>query len=186
MEYNPRYPQPFSLTQAIALDPAVAWDGLVLDITSIQPLFTVPIEIARLRNSLLHLRRSQNELQEYLQELSPEADLEVSQAVKENEITMHVSLRVAFSSSLSAFRASQDERIFMLKLALTHHGHSAASEQTSEPFMSPLSTPLGSGTEHPQNAFGSNANGLDDFPPIERASAVNPATPEAEQDGVYL
>ncbi|KAI9574739.1 hypothetical protein HD554DRAFT_1989793, partial [Boletus coccyginus] len=89
MEYNPRYPQPFSLSQAIALDPAVAWD-----------------EIARLRNSLLHLRRSQNELQEYLRELTSEGDLEVSQAVKENKITMHVS----------------DERIFMLKLALTHHG----------------------------------------------------------------
>jgi len=111
MEYNPRYPQPFTLTQAIALDPEVAWD-----------------EIARLRNSLLHLRRSQTELQEYLQELAAEeVDLEVSQAVKENEITI----------------ASQDERIFMLKLALTHHGHSVASEQASS---SPSPSP-GSRTE---------------------------------------
>ena len=106
MEYNPRYPQPFSLTQAIALDPAVAWDGLVLDITSIQPLFTVPIEIARLRNSLLHLRRSQNELQEYLRELaSKEGDLEVSQAVRENEITMHVSLGLTLSSSAEGIQS---------------------------------------------------------------------------------
>ncbi|KAF8551455.1 hypothetical protein OG21DRAFT_1512693 [Imleria badia] len=158
MEYNPRYPQPFSLTQAIALDPAVAWD-----------------EIARLRNSLLHLRRSQNGLQEYLQELAPEeVDLEVSQAVKENEITI----------------ASQDERIFMLKLALTHHGHSVASEQTSEPTTHSPSTPPGGRTEHPQNTFNSNSNGLDDFPPVERASesAANPETSAAEEqeNGVYL
>lgn len=93
MEYNPRYPQPFSLSQAIALDPAVAWDGLILEIASSPRSLTALTEIARLRNSLLHLRRSQNELQEYLRELaSEEEDLEVSQAVKENEITMHVSL----------------------------------------------------------------------------------------------
>ncbi|KAF8845867.1 hypothetical protein BDN67DRAFT_886788, partial [Paxillus ammoniavirescens] len=94
MEYNPRYPQPFTLDQAIALDPAVAWD-----------------EIARLRNSLLHLKRTQEELQEYSRELAAsEEDPDVCQAMKENEITMHVLL------------ASQDERIFILKLALTHHG----------------------------------------------------------------
>ncbi|KAF9247290.1 hypothetical protein BU15DRAFT_24737, partial [Melanogaster broomeanus] len=88
MEYNARHPQPFTLEQAIALDPAVARD-----------------EIARLQNSLSHLKRTQDELQEYLRELSPEEeDPEVCQAIKENEITMH------------------DERIFILKLALTHHG----------------------------------------------------------------
>lgn len=90
MEYNPRYPQPFSLSQAIALDPAVAWDGLFLDIIDGHLLLTVLAEITRLRNSLLHLRRSQNELREYLRE--EEGDREIGQAVKENEITMHVSL----------------------------------------------------------------------------------------------
>jgi len=40
---------------------------------------------------LHHLKQTQSELQEYLRELaSEEQDLEVSQAVKENEITMHV------------------------------------------------------------------------------------------------
>jgi len=154
MEYNPRYPQPFSLSQAIALDPAVAWD-----------------EIARLRNSLLHLRRSQIELQECLRELgSEEMDLEVSQAVKENEITI----------------ASQDERIFMLELALTHHGYSGASEQTHEPLTSFPSTP-GSRAEGLQNVTVSSSNGLDDFL-VERASAVNQETPGAEEqeNGVYL
>ncbi|KAG8218575.1 hypothetical protein J3R82DRAFT_4216 [Butyriboletus roseoflavus] len=169
MEYDPRYPQPFSLSQAIALDPAVAWDGLVLEIASSHLLLTVLTEIARLRNSLQHLRRSQNELQEYLRELaSEEEDLEVSQAVKENEITMH----------LRTFRASQDERILMLKLALTHHGHSVASEQASEPTT----------TGRPQNIIGFNSNGLDDFPPVERPSAVNPEPSEVEEqeNGVYL
>ncbi|KAF8138404.1 hypothetical protein EV363DRAFT_1208032 [Boletus edulis] len=154
MEYNPRYPQPFSLSQAIALDPAVAWD-----------------EIARLRNSLLHLRRSQIELQECLRELgSEEMDVEVSQAVKENEITMH------------------DERIFMLKLALTHHGYSGASEQTYEPLTSFPSTPPGSRAEGLRNATVSSSNGLDDFPHVERASVVNQETPGAEEqeNGVYL
>lgn len=106
MEYNPRYPQPFSLSQAIALDPAVAWDGLALEITSSHLLLTVLTEIARLRNSLLHLRRSQNELQEYLRELaSKEGDLEVSQAVRENEITMHVSLGLTLSSSAEGIQS---------------------------------------------------------------------------------
>lgn len=92
MEYNPRYPQPFTLEQAIALDPEVASD-----------------EIGRLQNSIVHLRRTQNELKDYME------DPDVRQAVEENKVTL----------------ASQDERIFMLKLALTHHGISDW-ENTSE------------------------------------------------------
>ncbi|KAH0839867.1 hypothetical protein J3R83DRAFT_818 [Lanmaoa asiatica] len=172
MEYNPRYPQPFTLSQAIALDPAVAWDGLILAIASSHLLFTVLTEIARLRNSLLHLRRSQSELQEYLRELASEdGDFEVGQAMKENEITMH------------------DERIFMLKLALTHHGHSVASEQTSEPLTSSLSTFPGSRAGcPPENAIGSNSNDSGNFPPVEHTSVVDPGIPEAEEqeNGVYL
>ncbi|KAN0097522.1 hypothetical protein V8E55_001968 [Tylopilus felleus] len=185
MEYNPRYPQPFTLTQAIALDPEVAWDGLILDFNISQSSLMLLTEIARLRNSLLHLRRSQTELQEYLQELAAEeVDLEVSQAVKENEITMHVSFGLTILPALKAFRASQDERIFMLKLALTHHGHSVASEQASS---SPSPSP-GSRTERPQNTTASNSNGLDDVPSTDRASEVSPETPQVEeqQNGVYL
>ncbi|KAI6130450.1 hypothetical protein EDD16DRAFT_1823126 [Pisolithus croceorrhizus] len=81
MEYNPRYPQPFTLEQAIALDPEVASD-----------------EIGRLQNSIAHLQRTQNELRDYTE------DSDVRQAIEENKVTM------------------RDERIFMLKLALTHHG----------------------------------------------------------------
>ncbi|KAL4076057.1 hypothetical protein J3A83DRAFT_4370263 [Scleroderma citrinum] len=87
MEYSPKCPQPFTLGQAIALDPEVASD-----------------EIARLQNSILHLKHTQDELQDYME------DPDVRQAVEENDATMH------------------DERIFMLKLALTHHGISLANK----------------------------------------------------------
>ena len=77
----------------------------------------------------------------------------------------------------------------MLKLALTHHGHSVASEQTSEPLTSSPSTTLGRRAEHSRNTVGSNSNGLDDSL-VEQpgASVVNPETPEAEEqeNGVYL
>ncbi|KAL4081682.1 hypothetical protein V8B97DRAFT_75221 [Scleroderma yunnanense] len=89
MEYSPKCPQPFTLGQAIALDPEVASD-----------------EIARLQNSILHLKHTQDELQDYME------DPDVRQAVEENDATI----------------ASQDERIFMLKLALTHHGISLANK----------------------------------------------------------
>lgn len=74
----------------------------------------------------------------------------------------------------------------MLKLALTHHGHSITSEQVSEPVTSSPSAPE-SRTGRPQNIIGLNSNSLDDFPPVERPSTAHPEPPEAgEQDGVYL
>lgn len=92
MEYHPKYPQPFTLEQAVAFDPEVASD-----------------EIARLQNSIAHLKRTQDELKDYTE------DPDVRQAVEENETTI----------------ASQDERIFMLKLALTHHGISPVHQEKS-------------------------------------------------------
>lgn len=70
----------------------------------------------------------------------------------------------------------------MLKLALTHHGHSVTSGQTSDP------NPSGSRTGRPQNTIGSNSNGLDDFPPVGHTSEVNLETSEAEEpeNGIYL
>ncbi|KAH7914193.1 hypothetical protein BJ138DRAFT_964690, partial [Hygrophoropsis aurantiaca] len=90
MEFIPRYPQPFSLEEAILFDPAVTAD-----------------EIGRLQNSMIHLKRTQQELKDYIDSLaSPSEEPEVVQALKENETTI----------------ASQDERIFILKLALAHNG----------------------------------------------------------------
>ncbi|KIM68785.1 hypothetical protein SCLCIDRAFT_61865, partial [Scleroderma citrinum Foug A] len=85
MEYHPKYPQPFTLEQAVAFDPEVASD-----------------EISRLQNSIAHLKRTQDELKDYME------DPDIRQAAEENKLNIP--------------RASQDERIFMLKLALTHHG----------------------------------------------------------------
>lgn len=67
MEYIPKYSHPFTFEQALAFDPQVVSD-----------------EIARLENSISHLRRTQDELAEYA------SDPDVSQAVEENNITMHV------------------------------------------------------------------------------------------------
>lgn len=76
----------------------------------------------------------------------------------------------------------------MLRLALTHHGYSVPSEQTSDPFTSSPSTPPRSRIERPQNTIGFNSNGLDDFPPLECLSAANPEPPETPErgNGVYL
>ncbi|EIW82125.1 hypothetical protein CONPUDRAFT_39601, partial [Coniophora puteana RWD-64-598 SS2] len=90
MEFIPRYPQPFTLADALLFDPSI-----------------ISEEIARLQNSLTHLRHTQDDLKGHMNNSSDGAeDKDVSDALRENELTM----------------SSQDERIFMLKLALTHHG----------------------------------------------------------------
>ncbi|KAF8484924.1 hypothetical protein DFH94DRAFT_717006 [Russula ochroleuca] len=62
MEYRPKHPQPFSLSEALKFDPA-----------------TITEEISRLQNSLQHLRRTQDELR------SHSDDPELSLALQENE-----------------------------------------------------------------------------------------------------
>ncbi|KAG6333723.1 hypothetical protein ID866_5366 [Astraeus odoratus] len=120
MEYTPKYPQPFTLEKAVALDPEVASD-----------------EIARLQNSIAHLKRTQDELKDYMED--PE---------------------------LRASRASQDERIFMLKLALTHHGIS----HTSPSLPASISSTL-----HENDAIARNSD-----------PHSIPREPASEDDGVYL
>ncbi|KAG1762689.1 hypothetical protein EDD22DRAFT_890261, partial [Suillus occidentalis] len=72
MEFTPCHPQPFTFQQAISFDPEVSAD-----------------EIGRLQNSISHLKRTQEELQEYAE------DPDIAQAIKENNETI----------------ASQDERM---------------------------------------------------------------------------
>ncbi|KAI0284383.1 hypothetical protein BGY98DRAFT_907466, partial [Russula aff. rugulosa BPL654] len=64
--YRPKHPQPFSLSEALKFDPA-----------------TITEEIARLENSLQHLRRTQDELRSYSDD-----DPELSQYLRENEAVM--------------------------------------------------------------------------------------------------
>ncbi|KAF9446949.1 hypothetical protein P691DRAFT_803248 [Macrolepiota fuliginosa MF-IS2] len=87
MEYQPRYTQPFTLTEAIGLDVSVITD-----------------EIARLHNSLKHLRETQDMLREY--QLTEEPDPEIRKALEENEVVI----------------GSQTERISILKMALKEKG----------------------------------------------------------------
>ncbi|KAH7887675.1 hypothetical protein F5I97DRAFT_869032 [Phlebopus sp. FC_14] len=153
MEFHPRYPQPFTFDQAIALDPAVASD-----------------EIVRLQNSLSHLKRSQHELKEYLQGLaSPQEDPEVGQAIKENETTI----------------ASQDERIFMLKLALTHHG---LPDGTARPMSQHCPSPSTFEPERSRSNVRSGVNGLDDTPSFEdtQASSQDRRRASNQEGGMYL
>ncbi|KAI0081722.1 hypothetical protein K474DRAFT_1134288 [Panus rudis PR-1116 ss-1] len=86
MDYQPRYPQPFTLQQAVQLD---------------VPLITE--EIARLQNSLQHLRETQEQLREAIK---TDPDPEFTKAIEENEQVI----------------GSQSERISILKMALTEKG----------------------------------------------------------------
>ncbi|KIP10721.1 hypothetical protein PHLGIDRAFT_47858, partial [Phlebiopsis gigantea 11061_1 CR5-6] len=86
MEYSPRYPQPFTISQAVGLDV-----GMITE------------EIARLQNSLAYLRSTQAQLKEVNDE-SP--DPEFTKAMEENDDVI----------------GSQEERISMLKIALTEKG----------------------------------------------------------------
>ncbi|KAI9063289.1 hypothetical protein FKP32DRAFT_1666693 [Trametes sanguinea] len=87
MEFRPRYAQPFTLEEARQL--AV-------------PIITE--EITRLQNSLAHLQRTQEELQEAL--LATPEDPDFAQAYEENEVVVR----------------SQNERISILRMVLTEKG----------------------------------------------------------------
>ncbi|EIW61999.1 uncharacterized protein TRAVEDRAFT_44831 [Trametes versicolor FP-101664 SS1] len=87
MEYRPRYTQPFTLEEARLLD--------------------VPIiseEITRLQNSVAHLQRTQDELQDALS-TSP-GDTDLTEAFEENEVVI----------------GSQKERITILRMVLVEKG----------------------------------------------------------------
>jgi len=68
MEYTPRYPQPFTLAEAIRLDASVIYE-----------------EITRLNNSIEHLKRSQIELREAV---ASDPDPELDKAIKENNFVI--------------------------------------------------------------------------------------------------
>lgn len=87
MDYAPKYAQPFTFEQATLLDVPVIFE-----------------EIARLQNSLQHLKRTQDELQAFVDD--SEKDPDIVQALEENRTVI----------------GSQEERIDMLKMALSHKG----------------------------------------------------------------
>ncbi|KAK0453502.1 hypothetical protein EV421DRAFT_685146 [Armillaria borealis] len=100
MEYTPRYAQPFTLNQAIQLDIPVIIE-----------------EIARLQNSLQHLRETQELLGQYIAENPEEQDAEIEKAFKENETVI----------------GSQEERVGMLRMALSEKGVNPGSHYAVSP-----------------------------------------------------
>ncbi|KAK0468230.1 uncharacterized protein EV420DRAFT_452831 [Desarmillaria tabescens] len=100
MEYTPRYAQPFTLNQAIQLDIPVITE-----------------EIARLQNSLQHLRETQELLGQYITENPDDQDPEIDKAFEENETVI----------------GSQEERIGILRMALAEKGVILASHYTASP-----------------------------------------------------
>ncbi|KAF5390706.1 hypothetical protein D9757_002704 [Collybiopsis confluens] len=96
MELMPRYPQPFTLSEAALLD-----------------VLTISEEITRLQLSLRRLMDTQAMLKQVIQEAgSPEeADADIVQAFKENQGVI----------------GSQEERILILKLALSDKGVGTAA-----------------------------------------------------------
>ncbi|KZT74345.1 hypothetical protein DAEQUDRAFT_720508 [Daedalea quercina L-15889] len=91
MDYRPRYAQPFTLREAVRLDVSVITE-----------------EMARLQNSLQHLRRTQTELRNAA-DAAP--DPEFTKAIEENDIVI----------------GSQEERISILTMALTEKGVAMSS-----------------------------------------------------------
>ncbi|KAI0750725.1 hypothetical protein C8Q80DRAFT_1153627 [Daedaleopsis nitida] len=105
MEYIPRYSQPFTLEEARQL--AV-------------PIITE--EIARLQNSIAHLRRTQDELKDALA-TSPD-DPDLTQAFEENDVVI----------------GSQNERISMLQMVLAEKGN-ANTGTTASGGLNPIPQP---------------------------------------------
>ncbi|KAJ3003911.1 hypothetical protein NUW54_g5063 [Trametes sanguinea] len=94
MEFRPRYAQPFTLEEARQLAVPIITEGEHPSVT----------EITRLQNSLAHLQRTQEELQEAL--LATPEDPDFAQAYEENEIVV----------------LSQKERISILRMVLSEKG----------------------------------------------------------------
>ena len=80
MEYTPRYPQPFTFWQAVQLDVPIITEG-TRAITVKVGILRYLSEIARLQNSLVHLRETQQSLQEAIDDTR---DPDFMQALEEN------------------------------------------------------------------------------------------------------
>jgi len=134
MDYKPRYPQPFTLAEATALDVSV-----------------ISEEISRLQNSLKYLSETQEVLKAALAE-SPDA--EIAEAFEENQVVI----------------GSQEERITILKMAITEKGivpgshYDLAPGSISQPLITQASTTSTTSS----------------------SAAIDTARSSVEEDGVYL
>ncbi|KAI0732931.1 hypothetical protein C8Q72DRAFT_73158 [Fomitopsis betulina] len=118
MEYRPKFAQPFTLQEAVALDVSVLTE-----------------EIARLQNSLQHLRKTQNELQ---LATDTDHDPELLNALEENNEVI----------------GSQEERISILRMALSQKGIPMSSHYD----LSQPSQPARDGAQLARTAIPSSAS----------------------------
>ncbi|KAJ3500873.1 hypothetical protein NMY22_g19115 [Coprinellus aureogranulatus] len=119
MEYRPRYAQPFTLREAVGLDIEIINEGRPTAVPLAEVL-TVQSEIARLQNSLDKLNDTQAQLREFIQqsrEGSEEPDAEIVKALEDNIDVI----------------GAQEERISILKMALSEKGVDTSSVHYSIP-----------------------------------------------------
>ncbi|KDE06858.1 hypothetical protein MVLG_02894 [Microbotryum lychnidis-dioicae p1A1 Lamole] len=159
MTTTPTYSHPFTLSQAIQLEPAL-----------------ITQEITRLQHSIQHLERSNSELSQYLEEEGPEEAFELS--IKENELTMQVLIRVPSLELENS--ATQKERISILRHALQEqigvdrsNGHYELASERSD------TGTLGSGTGLVLEEGDTNAV-------VSGAAATGSGQEDEVVEGVYL
>ncbi|EPT03748.1 hypothetical protein FOMPIDRAFT_1115201 [Fomitopsis schrenkii] len=139
MEYRPKYAQPFTLQEAAAMDVPVLTE-----------------EIARLQNSLQHLRRTQHELQIAT---DTDYDPEIAKALEENNEVI----------------GSQEERISILKMALAEKGVLMSSHYD-----------LGQPSQLAHDGDSAGASQLARTVTDSSVQSTSPQPVEEAEDGVFL
>lgn len=176
MDFIPRHRQPFTLQQAIGLNIAEITEGTQTKTALYMPFILAQFaEIDRLQNSLAHLRKTQDELRDAL---SSDPDPVFKEAIEENEEVMYaffLEYKFPFLVLMLYYRGSQEERIRMLRMALSHKG---ASDGTNGHY----------GIEPPSRKSETTLSSTRP-PPSAAVTTANPSGEESiehEEDGVYL
>ncbi|RXK35549.1 hypothetical protein M231_07181 [Tremella mesenterica] len=118
--YNPKYPQPFTLAEAIELD-----------------VSTILAEISRLRNSLHHLEDSQRQLKDFLLVEDEGSEGEMRRAIVDNEVTIATQQERIILLRLALQNKVGEE-------ALKHYGLEVVSPpdlETTTPTVPPVNPP---------------------------------------------
>ena len=111
MDYKPRYPQPFTLAEATALDISVISEGgVVIQLGRRCVRLIIVTEISRLQNSLKYLSETQEVLKAALAESTEPPDAEISQAFEEIRSSCMfkpISITVSLAPVLIIYLSSQ-------------------------------------------------------------------------------
>jgi len=133
-------------------------------------------EISRLQNSLKYLRETQNVLEATLAETTEPPDAEIADAFEENQVVMYVQADLDYRYHTARVliyylnRGSQEERITILKMAITEKGIVPGSHYDPQA----MSVSQSSITQH-------NPSHTTAPSPL-----IDTALSNVEEDGVYL